>query len=156
MKRKIWTSSPLMIVMSVIIIIFALISYKMGMLIFTIEMTVGLLCLSVSLGVYIYFQNHVRHTLIAARKLLSTQGEKELQELTIPVVITGKKGDIVWHNNAFQEVVTGGHGAVGESVLPYIYPRTLIQLMGSESSYVSYGNKEFTVYHSKADNTNIL
>ncbi|MBE6731517.1 MAG: DHH family phosphoesterase, partial [Ruminococcaceae bacterium] len=41
-------------------------------------------------------------------------------------------------------------------VLPYIYPRTLIQLMGSESSYVSYGNKEFTVYHSKADNTNIL
>ena len=156
MKRKIWTSSPLMIVMSCIIILFAILSYEHGMLLFTIEMTVGLLCLSFSLGVHFHFKHHVRHALLGAKKILGTQGEKELEELTIPVVVTGKKGDIVWHNKAFFENVAGGHSAVGESVLPYIYPRTLIQLMGIESSFVSYGNKEFTVYHSKAENSNIL
>ena len=156
MKRKIWTSSPLMIVMSCIIILFAILSYDSGMLLFTIELTVGLLSLSLSLGVHFHFQYHIRHTLKGAKKILGTQGEKELEELTIPIVVTGKKGDIVWHNKAFLENVADGHGAIGDSILPYIYPRTLIQLMGSESSYVSYGSKEFTVYHAKADSSNIL
>ena len=156
MKRKMWTSSPLMIVMSVIIIAFALVSYNFGMFIFTIEMTIGILCLSVSLGVYFYFNHHVRKTLVSAKKILGSAGEKELQELTIPVVVTGTKGDIVWHNKAFKQCVSGGHSAIGESILPYIYPRTLIQVMGSESSYVTYGNKEFTVYHSKLENSSVL
>lgn len=156
MKRKIWTSSPLMIIMSLIMIIFAALSYNYGMFIFTIEMTVSILCLFISLGVYFHFKNHVRQTLSGAKKILGAGGERELEELTIPVAVTGKKGDIVWHNKAFLENVTGGHGAVGESILPYIYPRTLIQLMGSESSFVSYGKKEYTVYHSKVESSNIL
>lgn len=156
MKRKIWVVSPLMYVMAVIMLVMALFSYKSNKVLFAVEVTIsGLAVLSVLL-IGMHFRNHVNLAVRSAKRILTAEGEHELNELPLAVAVVGLKGDIIWCNKAFSDVVGGGKDVLGDTILPYIYPRTLRQVSGEKGTSVSTGGKEFTVYTARSENSYVM
>lgn len=156
MKRKIWVISPLMYIMVVVMLIFALTSYRSDRIIFAVELTATGLAAVAVVAIRLHFRSHVNLAVRSARKILTAEGEHELNELPLAVVVVGLQGDIVWCNNTFSTVVGSGKDVLGETILPYIYPRTLRQVSGEKGTSVSTGGKEFTVYTSRMESSYVM
>lgn len=156
MKRKIWVVSPLMYFMAAAMLVMALFSYRSDRILFAVEVTVSGLCVLAVLLIGMHFRSHVNLAVRSARRILTAEGEHELDELPLAVAVVGLQGDIVWCNKTFTDVVGGGKDVLGDTVLPYIYPRTLRQVSGEKGTSVSTGGKEFTVYTSRSENSYVM
>lgn len=156
MKRRIWVVSPLMYIMAALLLVWSLLTYKNNRILFVVELTVSSLAILATLIIGGHFRSHINQAVRSARKILTAEDEDELNELPLAVVVAGLKGDIVWCNASFKTNVAAGKDVLGLSILPYIYPRTLRQVSGEKGTSVAAGEKEFTVYTSKTEESYVM
>lgn len=156
MKRKIWVISPLMYLMAVVMVALSFLSYNNDKIIFSIELTISGLFLLAVLIIGLHFRSHVSLAMRSSKKILTPDGEEDVNSLPLSTVVVGLKGDIVWSNSLFMSLVTDDKGALGDSILPYIYPRTLKQVCQEKGTSVATSTKEFTVYATRTSDSYVM
>ncbi|MBR4888768.1 MAG: DHH family phosphoesterase, partial [Clostridia bacterium] len=150
MKKKVWVTSPVAYVMVGIMYLMALASLRNVVLCF-VELALATVCLVVVLVADRWFEEHITRAMSAARRVLTAEETRFLEKFTLPVAVVANEKDIVWANELFEENVSRGE-CRGESVLRYIYPYTLRQVMAAENgANTECGGRKYTVYASKTD-----
>lgn len=151
MKRKVWVSSPVFYVITVVMLIMAGISWFWNNFIFSAEMALSIIAVVAVLLSTERFRAHVSTAVKSAQKILSGEEYRALQEFTMPVAVIGNTGDIIWVNNAFLTNVSVKRECRGENILKFIYPKTVSQIIADSGSDVSVGNRRYTVFAARAE-----
>ena len=128
MKRKVWVTSPIAYIMAGIMFLMALASLSQNLVLCFVELALAVICL---ITVFIgdrWFGEHVARSMAAARRVLTAEETRMLEKFTLPVAVVANEKDIVWANELFEEAVSHGE-CRGDSILRYIYPYTLRQIL---------------------------
>ena len=156
MKRKKWIVTPFVYLMAALLVIWSIPSYKVNKILFAIEASVSVLLLIFTALVGNRQRLYTRLVLMRAGKVLTAQNVEALNTLSMPVVVTGSSGDILWCNEKFTANVAGGNSPVGQDISPYIYPRTMRQIFADEGVSVNFTDKEYTVYGVKIGDAGVF
>lgn len=146
MRKKIWVASPFLYVAIIAMLAISSLSYETNKTVFIIGMGITAVFALSLLFLRAQFWFHIKFALRSSKQILLAENKQALSEISLPVVITGDVGDILWVNSAFKTVVNVDDNVLGESILKYIYPKTLRQVLGEVGSSVQYKNKQFTVH----------
>lgn len=145
MKRRSWTLTPFFLIFSVAILLMAAFSYRWNIYIFAIEMSIGLISIVVVLLTGRFFQGYIKSVVKSSAKSLKGVNVTYLEKFSIPVVVAGEKGDVVWYNKLFKNVMCQGREAVGDFVSQYTSGISVDKLIAADSTNVSYGDRKYTV-----------
>ena len=156
MKRKVWVSSPVFYIITAVMLIMASVSWFWNGIIFSVEMTFSIIAVVAVLLSTERFKAHVSTAVKSARKILSGEEYRALQEFTMPVAVIGDAGDIIWVNNAFLTNVSVKHECRGENILKFIYPKTLQQIIADSGTDVIVGDRQYTVFAARAEYGSIV
>lgn len=137
-------------------IVMAVISFKYSKVIFAVELTVSVLFILSLIFMRVRFRLHVSSVLKSAKKILTAENMHSLNEVPLCLAVVGLEGDIVWANSSFTTEVGFGAEVQGDSILKYLYPKTLRQVMGEKGASVQRRDKQFTVYAVKTDSSYVL
>lgn len=145
MKKKVWTLSPYFLIFSGVILGMALYSIRWNIYIFYIETAVALLSI---LLVYINLKRFSRYTSRVVRGVLAGikgVNTNYLEKFSIPVVVAGSQGDVVWYNSKFKNRLCSGREPTGDFISQYIPGTTLDEILEHNGADVSYGDRRYTV-----------
>lgn len=156
MKRKVWVSSPVFYLITAVMLIMTGISWFFNRILFSVEMTLSLLSILAVMVASEHFKVHVTSAMKSAQKILSGEQYHSLQDFAIAVAVVGRSGDIIWANPAFLNGVCMKHESRGESILKYIYPKTLKQVLADSGVNVSVDGRQYTVYGTRTEKGCIL
>lgn len=145
MKKKSWTLTPFFLIFSVAILVMAAFSYRWNIYIFAIEMSVGIISIIAVFITSKYFQSYIKSVVKGSAKSLKGVNVTYLEKFSVPVVVAGEKGDVVWYNKLFRNRICQGREAVGDFVTQYTSGISVEQLTAAESTNVSYGDRKYTV-----------
>ncbi|HEX2986345.1 MAG TPA: DHH family phosphoesterase [Caproiciproducens sp.] len=156
MKRKVWVSSPVFYIITVVMLIMAGISWFWNSIIFFIELALSITAVLAVMILTEQFRAHVATAVKSAQKVLTGEKYRNLQDFTMPVAVVGEAGDIIWVNKAFQSAVSTKRECRGENILKFIYPKTLKQIISDSGTDITVGTRQFTVFASKTDYGSIV
>lgn len=156
MKKKSWTLTPFFLIFSVAILVMAAFSYRWNIYIFAIEMSVGIVSIIAVFITSKYFQSYIKSVVKGSAKSLKGVNVTYLEKFSVPVVVAGEKGDVVWYNKLFRNRICQGREAVGDFVTQYTSGISVEQLTAAESTNVSYGDRKYTVIANEVTDGAIL
>ncbi|MCQ4022679.1 MULTISPECIES: DHH family phosphoesterase [unclassified Ruminococcus] len=145
MKKRSWTLTPFFLVFSVAIMLMAAFSYRWNIYIFAIEMSIAIVSIIVVFLTGKFFQSYIKAVVKSSAKSLKGVNVTYLDKFSIPVVVAGEKGDVVWYNKYFKKNICQGREAVGDFITQYTSGLSVERLVAADSSNVSYGERRYTV-----------
>ncbi len=151
LKRKVWVSSPVFYIISVVMLIMASLSWFWNSYVFTSELVLSVISVIAVLLSTERFKVHVSTAVSSARKILSGEEYSALQEFTMAVAVVGAAGDIIWVNDAFLSQVSANRECRGENILKFIYPKTVNQIIEDNGSDITVGKRQFTAFASNTE-----
>ncbi len=168
MRKKIWVASPLMYVALAAMIFMTAFSDNYSSVIFYIKLGITV-AFALSLAfIRLQFWFHIREALKTSRNVLiinkenkednekKDQPDNSLNDFSIPVVVTGVAGDIIWTNQAFLDAVEKKESILGDGIEKYIYPKTINQIINSKGVDIEYRKKQFSVHGVKTKDSYIF
>lgn len=155
-KRRIWATSPVFYVMACLMLGMAVFGWMENPFLGMIELTLAFLSCAAVLVTDLHYRAHVYTALRAARKVLTAERQRDLDDFVLPVAVLGDQGDIVWTNEPFRSLFADDSGAVGDNIAAYIYPKTLRQILSESGTAVSHGEKEFTAYGLRTEKGSVV
>lgn len=151
MKNKVWITSPLFYIFPILMAIIGIIAWPDILL-----SSIGIAGAAVSLVflIIISVSNNIRISAIskAASQFISGDNYPAFQNFSIPIAIVGDKNDIIWFNDAFFKNVTQRKDCTGDSILKFIYPKTINQTINENGVSTTYLGRKYTVYGCKLTN----
>lgn len=156
MKRKVWVSSPVFYIITVVMLIMAGVSWFWNNIIFSVEMSLSIVAVVAVMLATEHFKAHVSTAVRSAQKILSGDEYRALQDFTMPVAVVGEEGDIIWVNGAFLNSVSVKRECRGENILKFIYPKTLQQIRADSGTDIAVGDRRFTVFAASAEYGSIV
>lgn len=144
MKKKIWTVSPFLYIITGLMVIMAAVSWFWDPLIFYVEIGVAAAAVCTVILSTIWFNFHIRSAIVGAKRVLEGDELAELNSFGMPVIIVGKKGDIIWANEA-AETIADGNEYRGMSISSLIGKVKIEDLINS-SMDIEIGDRDFTIY----------
>lgn len=145
-----WIASPIMYLAVLFMALSTIWGYTDGKeTLFIIELVITFVFALSVVFLKIQFRYHTKYVLKSAKKILMAENVEDINNLSLPTVITGLEGDIFYANNAFLNDVDKNENLIGDSIVKYISPKTLNQISRDKFSSVMYNDKLFTVYPAK-------
>ncbi len=156
MKRRVWVSSPAFYVIAAVMLIMASISWFYNTILFSVEMVLSIVAVAYVILATEHFKVHVTTAVKSAQKILSGEEYRSLQSFSMPVVVVGEAGDIIWANAAFLTVVSARHECRGENISQFISSKTVSQVIAENGANVAVGEKQYTVFATQTESSSIL
>ncbi len=156
MKKKAWHIVPFVILFSIVMATFALISLRFSTTLFFIELFIALAGVAASLVVYLYFSKYVRDTVRGAVSATRNVDRAYLERFGFPVAVVGEDNEILWHNSAFISAFCKETSMEGVSASALISHRSVEELCGSKGGDAQVGDTKFTVYANPLDKGYVL
>lgn len=156
MKKRVWTLTPFFLVFSIAIFLMAAFSYRWNIYIFAIEMSIAIVSIIVVFLTGKYFQSYIKAVVKSAAKSLKGVNVTYLEKFSVPVVVAGENGDVVWYNKLFKNNICQGREAVGDFVTQYTSGISVERLVKAESTNVSYGDRRYTVIANEVSDGAVL
>ncbi|WP_195199447.1 DHH family phosphoesterase [Faecalispora jeddahensis] len=156
MKRKIWATSPVFYGIVAVMLLMALLSRFWDARIFYAELVLAVLAFAAVAMANHHFKLYVGTAVKSAEKILSASDYRALHEFSIPAVLVGKMGDVIWYNSRFSSEVSPGFDCRGENVARFLTPHTLEQAVGGEGIDTQVGQRQYTVYSMSTRNGYVL
>ncbi len=154
-KKRVWVVSPVLYLMAAAMVAVAIATYSANKILFALELTAAGLAIVAVVVSDILYRRNVTATVRSARKVLSAEERRSLEEFPLPVAVVAPAGDVVWANQAFAETL-GADGYLGENVLRFIYPKTFRQILTEKGASVTHKGREYTVYGARAEQGTVL
>lgn len=155
-KKKVWASSPLFFVLTAVMFLMACESWFRGSPIFYVEISAAAVSAALVAAATKHFHAYVLESVKSAQSVLTGDQYRTMQEFSLPVVLVGAAGDMIWFNDAFWNTVCEKRECRGESVLKFIYPQSVGKILQSDGTDVSVGKRRFTVYAAETTSGSIL
>ena len=156
MKRKIWATSPVFYGIAAVMLLMALLSRFWDSRIFYAEIVLSVLAFAAVAMANWYFKLYVGTAVKSAEKILSASDYRALHEFSIPAVLVGKLGDVIWFNSRFSSEVSLGEDCRGENIARFLSPHTLEQAVEGEGIDTQVGERQYTVYSMSTRNGYVL
>ncbi len=157
MKKKVWVVSPLFYFMAAALAVMGIIMFRYDKLIAAIELTVAFLAICGVVTSDIILRQNIKLVSASAKKVLEVRDdESALINFALPIAVVGEGDDIIWCNNTFKKSFCGGKEAAGDSILGFIFPRTILQIESNDGTPIKHRGSEYTVYSSRTDNGRVL
>lgn len=156
MKKKVWASSPLFFILTAVMLLMACESWFHGRTIFYVELSAAVVSAVLVVASTRHFRAYVLESVKSAQSVLTGDQYRAMQEFSLPVVLVGDAGDMIWFNNAFWGMVCEKRECRGESILKFIYPQSVDKIMESDGADVSVGKRRFTVYGTRTSSGSLL
>ena len=156
MKKKIWAASPIFFILSAVMLAMAAVSWFWDKRVFALELLVALVAIVVVLTGVLRFRVYVNTVLKSASEAFKGLDKNSLERFSVPSVITGQGGDIVWASPSFVQDVCDGKSCVGELITQFSSGKSVQQLLTRKGADVSYGGKRFTVFGVSSQDAVIL
>lgn len=156
MKKKVWVVSPLFYLMAVGMLTMAVFSYRYNRILFAIELTVSLLAICGVVVSDLVMRKNIAVSVKSAKKALSADNST-MDDFPLSLAVVALQGEIIWGNEAFRREVAAQETFMGESILKFIYPKTLRQVISSDKGVsVAHKEREYTVYGMKTEDSYVL
>lgn len=156
LKKKIWAASPVFYVLSGAMFVMALFSMQYSWVLCIVEFCIsGASAAVIAVSVAI-FKNYVSVSVKAAERVLTAEDSHALDTFTMPVVLVGAAGDILWVNQSFLKRVSSQHEVRGENVERIIYPNTLDQIVAAAGTNVTIDARQYTAFGARVQQETIL
>ena len=156
MKKKIWAASPVFFVLSGAMLVMAFLSLRYSHTVFVIELCISGVSVAVTALSVLKFKNYVAVSIAAAKQVLMAEDEQAMETFTMPVVLVGQAGDIIWVNQAFLKKVSSQHEVRGENIDRIIYPNALSQITAASGTNVTVDSRQYSVFGTQVKNESIL
>lgn len=145
MKKRSWTLTPFFLIFSVAIMLMAAFSYRWNIYIFATEMSIGIVSIAVVFITRKFFQSYIKSVVKSSAKSLKGVNVTYLEKFSIPVLVAGEKGDVVWYNKNFKNKICNGREAVGDFVSQYTSGHSIEKILAADKTNVTYGERRYTV-----------
>lgn len=156
MKKKVWVVSPLFYFMAAGMLVMAVVSYRYNKILFAIELTASILAICGVVVSDFVMRKNIAVSVKSAKKALSAN-TVTMEDFPLPVAVIAIQGDIIWGNASFRNGVAAQESFMGESILKFIYPKTLRQVISSDKGVsIAHKEREYTVYGMQTDHSYIL
>lgn len=156
MKKRAWTLTPFFLIFSAAILLMAAFSYRWNIYIFAIEMSIALISIVAVIITSKYFQGYIKSVVRGSARSLKGVNVNYLENFSIPVLVAGEKGDVVWYNKLFKNKICKGRDAVGDFVTQYTSGAELSKILSSDFVDVSYGERRYTVFANEVPDGAVL
>lgn len=151
MKRNIWNLTPVLTVLSLLIVL-------QTVYIAFAEWRYAVVSVAISASVLIYSAVRLRRLnkdigryIYGLSKELQDEGSDILSRFAMPVLVTRDTGEIIWYNEPFRINVLRGHDAFGEHYGFIISDEAEDRLTSGGHADVTYDGGVYTVYESESD-----
>ena len=151
MNKKAWHIIPFILLFSIVMVVFALISVRFSMLLFFIELLIALAGVVSSIIIYFFFARYVRTTVKGVVGRTRNMDKRYLERFGFPVAVVGDDNEILWYNSAFQGVFCKDVEVQGVPVSAIISRRSVQELCTSKGGNIEVGDAKFTVYANPLD-----
>lgn len=155
MKRPIYFQ-PHCLIFSVVMIVMAVVSYRYDQHVFVFDMTVAALSAAVIIFMSFRYRSYVDRVVRDAIKGIGGVNHTYLERFSVPVIVTGERGDILWTNAKFRRKLSGGKECVGEAIGKYIPGTTIQELIDGAGINVEFDGRRYTVLASEIDDGAVL
>ena len=146
MKKKVWTSSPLLIIFSIVMFGMALAAYRFSFVLFIVEASIAAASIVVVIVFGFSFRRYMNRTISSSISNISEINRTYLERFKMPVVVTGKFGDILWSNSKFKRQLCLGRNPVNEDISLYIGQKDIADVADADGYDIDFDGKHFTVY----------
>lgn len=150
MRRRFYIQ-PHCLVFSAVLIALGLTAKRYDHNVFVFDITLASLSAVFFIAMAFRYRGHVRRTVKAAVSGIKGINKSYLEKFSVPVVVTGKHGDILWYNTKFRESVTNGAGCSGDPIAPYISEKDISLFTDGKGVDVDLGEHSYTVLASDVD-----
>lgn len=151
MKRFVWTSSPFYLIFSVLLAAGAVALFPYNQLFGIIEAC----CAAVSVVVFVLgrlrFKRYIDRTIAGVITNISEINTTYLERFKMPVVVSGKFGDIVWSNLRFKKQLCGGRNPVNDKISVYLGDKSIDEAADSEGFELDFDGRHYTVFCTSVD-----
>lgn len=137
--------------MSLILIAMAVAVYRYNPVAAFIGGGFGALSIILSIIFGVFFRRYIARVVASALSKVAGVDYDYLDKFKTPVVLTGKKGDILWSNSRFKKQLCMGKNPVNEDVSPFIGSREISDIADKESFEIDFDAHHYLVYCTSTD-----
>lgn len=149
MGRKSWTILPAFLIFSAVMLAMSFVSYGYNKLIFIVELVVSVVSMAVVLFFCLRYRKYLFKTVTRALDSMNTADGEYLNNFSFPVVVVGKKEEILVYNDAFYDGIVESGKVLGNYISAFIGENSLEKIIKSDGVDVEISDKKYTVYSNK-------
>ncbi|MGN0488355.1 MAG: DHH family phosphoesterase [Ruminococcus sp.] len=146
MRRKVWTLSPVFVIFSIVMFGMAGVTYYYNPTVSIIEMAVAIISSAIVVVLSVRFKKYISKTISNAISNITDLNQAYLERFKMPVVISGKFGDILWSNSRFKKQLCMGRNPINESINTFIGNKSIEDVADSDGFDIVFDGKQYTVY----------
>lgn len=156
LKKKVWAASPVFFVITAVMLVMAAMSWVYNQTLFYVEISLSILAVVAVIISIVHFKAYVRTVQKGAAEALKGINKESMSQISLPVVVVGEKGDIVWYNIPFYNKVCSKRECIGESITQFTSGMRVSQLLNRKGVDVAYREKRYTVFGMTSKEATIL
>ena len=151
MKRIVWTSTPLYLILSVLLACGAVVLFPYNYILGMIQAVFAV----ASVFIYIFSRRRLKRyldrTIAGVITNISGINTTYLERFKMPVVVAGKFGDIVWSNLRFKKQLCQGRNPINENIGVYLGSRQIDEAADTEGFDLDFDGNHYTVFCTSVD-----
>ncbi len=146
-NRRLWTLTPYFLIFSACLLIMSILFLQFSLELFIISLSLSLVSAGVVLFYCFKFKNYVSDTVFNTVKSIREVNKNYLNKFSMPVVVVGDKGDIIWYNDKFYSQISNDNDdATGDLINHYIEGKSIKDVIKSREIDITYNSRKYTVY----------
>lgn len=123
---------------------------------FYIELALTVLAFSIVIALSLRFQSYIQTTVRGTAEHFTDFDAEYFEKYKFPVAVAGKKGDIIWCNKHFREMLNDGKPAEGDSISAYLPDCFLSEIVNADGTEITLDGKEYTVFAMETDSSTVV
>lgn len=151
MRRKVWTTSPWVVVFAVLTFGMAAATFQYNSILSYIETAVGVFSIVVVIISRIRLKKYIEKTVTSTISNISAINQTYLERFKMPVIVVGKFGDILWSNLRFKKQLCHGRNPVNDNISAYISVKNIKEFENADVIETDYDGHHYAVYCTSAD-----
>lgn len=155
MKRP-FCFQPHCIVFPIALLLMAYAARRYDRNVFVFDICVAVIASVIIVFFSVRYRKYVNSAVHSAVRGIKGANHSFLEKFYVPVVVTGRKGEILWYNVKFKKKLAGSRDCMGESIDYYIPGTDLDTLLESSGIDVEHDGRNYTVIASEIDEGSVL
>ncbi len=156
MNKKIWVTTPVFIIFSIVMFVMASVSYYYNTTIFIIELLAAIAsAATVFLSTY-KFGNYVSRIIKSASGAFSIMNQSSLDLINVAAIVVDDFGVIMMCNKNFTQKMCNNEDKIGETAAQFIESKDIRDYFNHNGIDVSYNDKWYVAFGVLAENGGII
>ena len=155
MKRPMYFQ-PQYLIFSIALLLMAFAARRYDHNVFVFEICVSIISAVLIIALSIRYHKYVNNVVHSAVRSIKGVNHSYLEKFSVPVVIAGTKGDILWYNVKFKKKLAHNKDCTGDVVSSYISNIDINTIIESSGIDVELDGRHYTVIASEISNGVVL